>query len=322
MRFLDIVANLVGILIILVVVVGAQATVVWQKPNDSEKHQAELEEVANLTERKYEEFESIRLENHELRGKLREEEAINQQLETIRHQILVALESRRREIDLQTSKLNQAQQASLIAENQVRELQNKIKQVRYETAAVDENLKPTLETIEHFPTPIARTVFSDEVHFRIKDGRIVYVPLDELVDSMKRNLRLNLDQIRNAENTTDLVGPINNFQLRFETELIRDPQTGGKLGVQLKRFELLPVNAQIGEEIQNALTSGSGFRRRLRQRVPEKTTISLWVYPDAYYDLEKVQSWLRESGFQTACWPLKYEGLIGGSPQGFRTTTN
>ena len=42
------------------------------------------------------------------------------------------------------------------------------------------------ETIDHYPTPIAKTVFSDEVHFRLRSGRLVHVPMNDLVDQMKR----------------------------------------------------------------------------------------------------------------------------------------
>ena len=36
--------------------------------------------------------------------------------------------------------------------------------------------------LKHLPTPLAKTVFGQEVHFRLLDGRLAYVPLNELVD--------------------------------------------------------------------------------------------------------------------------------------------
>ena len=320
--FLDVFANLVGILIILVVVIGAQATVAWQTPADQDDHQAEMDQLSELKTRKQDEFKSLRLENQELKSKLAEEEAINDRLEMIRHQILVATESRRRALQKRKLAMNELQRASLMAAGEVQELENRIRQVRYEASAVKQNLEPEVKTIPHYPTPIARTVFSDEVHFRIRNGKIVYVPLDELVNLMKQSWQNQRDRIRRATSLSQVVGPIDNFELRYLTETIRHPQLGSAVGVQMKRFELLPVRGQLGEDVETALSAQSKFQNRVSRLVPHKTTISLWVYPDSYDDLEKIQEWLRQSGFQTACWPLKHDGLISGGPRGFRTSTN
>lgn len=320
--FLDVFANLVGILIILVVVIGAQATVAWQTPADQQDHSAEMERLAKLKSRKLGEFNNLRLENGELRQKLAEEHAINRRLQQIRQQMLVGMEYKRRAIEDSTSQLNQMQQASLIAAAQVQELQSRIDQVRYEVSAVQQIQQPVEQTIVHYPTPIARTVFSDEVHFRIKHGRIVHVPLDDLVDLMKQSWRNHQEQIRRTDSWSNVVGPVEDFELHYLTETVSHSQYGSTTGVRLKRFELLPTRSQLGEVIDTALAEGSNFQHRLGRMIPGKTTVSLWVYPDGYGDLEKVQASLRRSGFQTACWPLKFDGLISGGPRGFRTTTN
>ena len=320
--FLDVFANLVGILIILVVVIGAQATVAWQTPADQSGHQAQVEKLSGLKDKKLAEFRNLQLENGELKKKLAEEEAINEQLNMIRHQILVAMETKRRAIEDRKLELDERQRASLIATAQVQELQSQIDQVRYQASAIKQNLQPVVQSIPHYPTPIARTVFSDEVHFRIKNGRIVYVPLDELVDLMKHSWKSQRERIRLADNLQGVVGPVDDFELHYQMQTVRHAQHDSAVGVQLQRFELLPVRAQLGEDVENALMQGSKFQNRLARLVPQKSTISIWVYPDSYADLEKVQISLRESGFQTACWPLKYDGLISGGPRGFRTTTN
>ena len=38
--------------------------------------------------------------------------------------------------------------------------------------------------IKTYPTPISRTVYGREVHFQLHKGRIVLVPLDQLVDEL------------------------------------------------------------------------------------------------------------------------------------------
>ncbi len=322
--FLDVVANLVGIMIILVVVVGAQAATVWKKPGEPVGKSVEkIEELNRQANRKLAESENLRAENGELHRKIAEEQSITNQLSGFRQMLLLNIESARREVETRKSELDGQQRASVIAAAEIESLKQKIEQVRFQSQAIENQAKPIVETIEHYPTPIARTVFSDEIHFRIKAGRIVHVPLDELINVMKNEWELKAEKLRSAENTLETVGPIGDFRLQYGLEIAtRNIQNHQQMTAQLKQFVLQPTAEKIGENVDMALQNGSQFRSRIDRMIPEKTTVSLWVYPDAYDDLAMIRSWLIDTGFQTASWPLEYGKLISGGPQGFRTTTN
>lgn len=96
--FLDIVANLVGILIILVVVIGAQAASVWHQGDvqAASSRAEELESVRREVEERHAEFLNRRMENGELKKKIEQEQLINGQLVQIRHQLLLDMELSRR----------------------------------------------------------------------------------------------------------------------------------------------------------------------------------------------------------------------------------
>src|SRR4029079_12828444 len=58
--------------------------------------------------------------------------------------------------------------------------------------------KPKPHVLEHLPTPMARTVFGTEVHFRLLGHRLAYVPWDEMLERLKSDARNHLSKLRDA----------------------------------------------------------------------------------------------------------------------------
>jgi len=75
----------------------------------------------------------------------------------------------------------------------------------------------------------------------------------------------------------------------------------------------------LGEPIDAALAEGSLFRRRLAQLNPERTTITVWIYPESFEDFRRLKKDLFHLGFTTAARPLPEGMYIGGSPDGSRS---
>ena len=53
---------------------------------------------------------------------------------------------------------------------------------------------------------------------------------------------------------------------------------------------------------------------------PDRTTISVWVYPDSYDEFMTLKKELHRQGFQIASWPLEHGRPISGGPRGFKTS--
>jgi len=183
--FLDIVANLVGILIILIVIVGAHAGAA------ARIHQAVLQ-----SDRQERALKKLEIDNEQLETLIDQEKEFTRQLTDVRHQRLVELETVRQLVKKQTKDLDQKEREAFLAKTDQQELQQELTDLEETLAALNSAAAATplsntkTETIEHFPNPIARTVFSKEVHFRLLGGKLVWVPLDELVDTMKQHWRL------------------------------------------------------------------------------------------------------------------------------------
>jgi len=339
--FLDIIANLVGVLIILVVVVGAQATATLVAPSKPttpvvsqaeeaesdlafEKQQAKLKlELSNLesTATKFR-YDRLLLEQQS-----NDEKRLAQELATRRHAILMQLEvvrskhkQRKQEI---TDKLDLKQRKQLELQSKKIQLVSKLESVEKETNAVAATrIVSGIETIDHYPNPIAKTVFSKEIHFRLDRGRIAWVPMDELVEQMKGELKLKAEKLKEASGTRETIGPIDGFRLQYELGLVPQSETGQRNSriVRFQRFTIQPTNLNGGELLDDALKENSQFHRRLSRFEPRRTTVSVWVYPNSYDDHAKLKDWLYENGFQMASWPLSNGRPISGGPNGFRTS--
>ena len=343
--FLDIIANLVGVLIILVVVVGAQATTQLFSEDESvavlesakvtmevdvEDDSAVEDRISNL-ESKLSKASStatrLRSDRKRLEKEARNEKLLAQQLATQRHELLIQLErvaaqrdQRRKEVQ---QKLSSQQQQKLQLQSEKIQLVAQLESLEKTIDAVEATrVESSVETIDHYPNPIARTVFSNEVHFRLDRGRIAYVPMDELVEQMKGELRLKAEKLRRADGTRETIGPRDGFRLQYELGVVQPSESEDPRSriVQFKRFTISPTSSLVGESFENALKDDSNFARRLSRMEASRTTISVWVYPNSYQEHALLKEWLYERGFQMASWPLGEGRPISGGPNGFRTS--
>ena len=341
--FLDIIANLVGVLIILVVIVGAQATAnLASKPEPKfeveaveqsqtveddlafEQRRAELQSELSSHEFVASKF---KLDRAKLQQQTNREKQLAQQLATRRHAMLVQMEAvraihERKKQDVR-DQLNAKQQKQLQLQSEKIQLTSRLESLEKEINAVSASrIESTVETIDHYPNPIAKTVFSNEIHFRLDGGKISYVPMDELIEQMKSEVRLKAEKLKQADVTRETIGPLNGFRLQYELGIVPPSQTGqtNSRVVRFKRFVIQPVDSTAGESLDAALTDGSQFASILQRNEPRRTTVSVWVYPNSYGEYSKLKDWLHERGFQMASWPLSEGRPISGGPDGFRTS--
>lgn len=186
--FLDIVANLVGVLIILVVVVGANAGSRIHKNAIGKVDQAELNKLQEAYHQARDHALNLENDNHQLEARIRKEQHLADIRTTERSHLLVQVQEAKTRINEQKANLS-------VSHQQVLEQSTLLANLKKEYIRLDSqytSLQSTVaenETIEHFPTPIAQTVFSDEIHFRLRGGRLVHVPMNELVELMRDEWR-------------------------------------------------------------------------------------------------------------------------------------
>ena len=318
--FLDIVANMVGILIILVIIAGLQARGVPEKllnvaadiANDVQAMVAKGRTIEDETKKLSQQTEIIQQTQTAL-------EAEQQQLLAARDQLKGELDGRRKDLDVQAQKDFDLRRKLAMA-------QNRWQRVDAEYAEAGK-AKPEATTtkIESYPTPLSQTVAGREMHFQLKNGRITYVPLDELVDLYKHEIRYRAHQLRDRDETTDTIGPIEGFRMSYVLERVIVPEQVSSGGItsrayaRLEEFYLVPTNEVVGETREEAFQPGSRFTSKMADRSPEKTTVTLWTYSDSFGLYREMRKQLYLKGFTVAGRPLPDGQPIGGSPQGTKS---
>jgi hypothetical protein len=200
----------------------------------------------------------------------------------------------------------------------------RLESLQQDRAAAESAAAPPVR-IESYPTPLSRRVDGDEAHFQLRGGCVVFIPLEELIDEFKRDARRKASKLLGQVELTDTVGPTGGFRLRYT--LVRRQVTDetaiatGRAGTYatLDKWTLIPTSGRLGEPVDVALGSNSDFRSALAQFRPERTTVTLWTYPDSFAQFRQLKKELYRLGFPTAARPLPFGVPIGGSPEGTKS---
>jgi hypothetical protein len=320
--FLDVVCNLVGILIVLVMLIAAQAKrgLIAQEtarqtpaaPSSSADEASAAEETAVAVENSILDLQN-RIQRQNLEVALRPQERDQVQL-------LVTVAEQR--LSEHRSQLSGTDQVRYDLEEQLAAAKRELE--RLDLAARTPQQRPP-EVIEHLPTPMARTVFGTEVHFRLQGGRLAYVPWHEIVEQMKADAPQHVQKLRTSPRV-ELSLPVNGgFAAKY---ILRraEVQMQTKVGVatqglvELEKLWLIDAEPNLGQPLAAALAPNSEFRSRLAANKPQQTTVTVWVYPDSFDDFHTLKAELFKLGYLTAARPMPATHPIGGSPDGSRSS--
>jgi hypothetical protein len=253
--------------------------------------------------------------------RLKRETAAHRQVRDAMATMVAAAEQR---IRRRRAELDDEARQDFDLRRQLAESQRKLAFAEQHRAQLEAAPAPTT-VLENRPTPLSRTVEGPEVHFQLLGGRLTFVPLEELVEKFKAHAKGQTHRLQRDDRVTETIGPVDGFRLRYT--LVRSdisPEQSMELGyggyvVRLARFDLLPLRPELGEAIDAALQADSDFRRHLADHQPDRTTATVWVYPDSFADFRRVRDELYRLGFQVAARPLAEGDLIGGSPDGSKS---
>jgi len=299
--FVDVVTNLVGIMIVLVIIVGVRAKHVWVGPAIGSAEPsvskdalpsaalAELQKTAGGMEADIHRVsEQVASVEQEFNIRWRE-----------REQLATLIAAGQHELAERRGKLETGSQANFDLKQQAATLTREIGESEQLLNRVENERPPAIE-LKHYLTPLSRTVFGKEVHFRLSAGRIAYVPLEELVDEAKSSIRKDMLERTSptamAENER-VAGPYAGFEAHYS--LAVQP---GRLS--LEEMEFVPVAGETGEAVIDALKPTSEFRRRLAGHDPSQTTATIWVYPDSFSEFRTIKDELSRLGYAAAARPL------------------
>lgn len=317
--FMDTIANLVGIMIILVVIVSAKGYTAAQTLAREEVRE-KIEDLA---------VPSVQAENLERDLAAQIEQLHRYEVETAyRNAERMTLVDRKthleQEINKRLEELDGETQRGFEQDAQADELEKQLGELERQQGELPE-VKKTVIALQHLPTPMAKTVFGKELHVMIRDGRLSVIPWDTLIEQLKINARSSASRNSQRDKFEDVLGPIDGFLMRYrlisKSGLMSDGRVAamGKM-VELERFELEPTAEVIRESVEESLGPRGRLRSELDAVRSNHTTVTVWVYPESFGQFRKLKELLYREGCLCAARPLPEGMRIGASPHGSSST--
>jgi hypothetical protein len=194
-----------------------------------------------------------------------------------------------------------------------------------------EKLQKELSTLRQLPrpkaasilskAPVARPAQSAEYHFELRANRISFINLDRLMELTRADAQVRIRMSDRSPVISNKVGPVGAFSLDYE--LVRSvPGSMEELLVrknvrfELSGWELVPETENRGETYESTRGPLSEFSRTINRLAPDRSTVTLWVYPDSFTLFRQIRNELTDRGYSVAARPLPSGMTIRGSPMG------
>jgi hypothetical protein len=330
--FLDVVANVVGIIIRLILVawVGARSYKAIVPPPPPTP--AALAEPAALPEPTDPRLEQIRKRRRNLEHdrddtlhKYREQEqSLQNNIAILRGQLLRMTGQRRKlkgeqaDWKARTEKTARQKQAVVLS---VAELRKRTARLMTELEKLRKQ-HPAGKQLR-YRTPVSAVVQTDEVMFECQNGRVTLLDTAALLAQVRRAVRGKGELLRDRFEVSDVTEPVGAFRLRYVLERERTALDGpggvpasGAFRISLASWEAEPIMAGRGETVETALSSGSAFRKVVDELDPRQTVVTLWVYADSFPLYRALRDYLHDREIVVAGRPLPTGYPIASSRAG------
>jgi hypothetical protein len=330
--FLDVVANVVGIIIrlILVVWVGARSYTGLVTPPATapqEEVQVQADPLQDELERERRELASARLKLLEQLRFLKTE----RDAPALPPSELATLSARRQNLEEERAALDRQQtegsESARMASLSAEELRERCKRLGQEVRELAK--LPPLKKTYQYKTPISRQVQSEELFFECQGNRITFIDVGTLLHEVRESVRDKGEELKSSWRTSGVAGPVGAFRLRYIVERERNalealangglPEKEASFRFGVTSWVVEPVSPERGEPIEHALAANSEFRRIVDAIDPQTTVVTFWVYPDSFAAYRQVRDYLYERDVVVAGRPLPPGAPIASSRSGTRS---
>lgn len=330
--FLDVICNIVGILIILIVVVAVK---VERQPIAEAEALANAAPVApTIPDRESEyvqqqsDLDGMKLQHRQVATRLlelsdrkaalhREHVLVQEEISTLQNQLAEqAADSSRSKVVLSEAE-QEAEKLSAdvdrllnILAGKEKALKNAITVIQQEESVASEEEKQLRRTIVettrlqelladvarpadsrprlvHRIMPVSRRTDGEEVMFRMIEGQISEVPIEELMKLAVDRVRKRISMLQRFHRLEDVVGPVSGYKMTFAIELnafnsLEYLQYGGDSS-KFNSFTqvIVPDATLVAESAADAVKPGSAFRQKL-EAMPADSAVTIVVYEDSF----------------------------------------
>ncbi|MGI5831522.1 MAG: hypothetical protein ACOX6D_03185 [Thermoguttaceae bacterium] len=212
-----------------------------------------------------------------------------------------------------------SEQARLQQASELRRLDAESNRLKAEVQRLAET-RPKAKLLENMPTPLTKKVEGSEGVFALRGEKISHVPISYFAERVRGYFRT----IRDLEKGSfqEEFGPYEGYTFRFRCSLHKVHADDGRIlmNVVFDEGEFIP-NPEIGETWETAVREESEFRKKLAMYLRSSSVITLSVYPDSFALLREVKKFLLENDYTIAIRPMPSDKNIIISPNGSESTT-
>jgi hypothetical protein len=322
--FLDVVANVVGIILRLIIVawVGARSYKPVVVPPPPPSDEAVMEEsVADAPEPDDPRTDLFARRRRELDAERKrmaseQDQAVNldQQAGALAAQLANAT-ARRQQLEAERAGLAQSadgkEQSAKSAVAALGPLQERARKLQ---ATLDELEKePGTKQVLRWRTPVSQPLQTEELLFECREGRVTLIDIGSLLEEAHRLMQEKRDVLRRQWDYSEETRPVGAFRLRFTVEREQSPLEAGaglpaddrtSYRYSMTGWRVEPVETHRGETVKEALTPGSAFRRVIDGLDANQTAVTFWVYADSFDAYRQLRDVLHERDVVVAGRPL------------------
>ena len=327
--FLDIVANVVGVIIrlILVVWVGARSFSGFRE-SDNVAHVAEPAAIEQDIEAPLRQaLEEHRRELARVREELERQLAHVSAVRAERQSAGAALERirlRQRRLQEQSDALRARERPlkSGLAAASLAELNQRRERLKEELRDLER--LPALGKTLRYRTPVSQPVLAEQFMFELRQGRIVFIDMARLLAEVRLGLEDTAQRLRSQRRVEGSAGPVGPFRLRYTFARESGALDGIAAGLEattsfrysLNEWQVEPITEPRGETADEALAAGSAFRQVVDSLDPRQSAVTIWVYPDSFAAYRRLRDYLHDRDLVVAARPLPNNVPIAASPRG------
>jgi hypothetical protein len=332
--FLDVVANVVGIILRLILVawVGARSyKAIQPSPPSAPPAVEEVVVLPDLDDPLAAELDRQRRELAETQARLVEQlyqyEGAQREKGKAETEVTVLTARRhdlvQRQADLE-KRVRESGEGGKAAALSLKEIQERSKRLTEEIEVLRK--VPSAKQTLRYRTPVSRELQAEELFLECHKGRVTVIDLGGLYNEVRKVLREQGEKLRTQREVSDLTPAVGAFRMRYIVEREREmheevvpglsPDARASYRYSVSRWELLPVGENRGETVEQALASGSTFHRVIDALDPHETAVTLWIYPDSFPLYRRLRDYLHDQDVVVAGRLLPEGTPIAGSKHG------
>jgi hypothetical protein len=331
--FLDVVANVIGIVVRLILVawVGARTY--------SANMQFADDEPVPPTLAAREELPPPKVSDDPLYSKL---ELTKLELDSARNQLLQKI--RNLEGAKDTTQASRAALDELARKNREiedeqrrleKELEAKGQKVQLASLSLDglrkrgQELAGQIKKLQELPprrkelkyhTPVSRVVQGEEMFFECRGGKVAYIDMPAFMHEIKDNMDGMAELLAKQYKVERVTSPVGAFRLQYVFERERGLlESNHNFRYGLSGWVVEPILFKRGETLAVALSAASDFHRIADAIDPNLTVVTFWVYPDSFEIFRALRDYLYERDVEVAGRPLPMAAPIAASRNGTKS---